>query len=195
MEAAAKTDRREALLDAAIEVVAAQGLRGLTHRAVEAQAELPHGSTTYYFGTRHDLLTALMAHMAFRASSALEPVARQLTLRLADRSQPIDIDSISDAMIQWIDAEAGMELARYELQIAGARDDELKAIMSESCAVFRRLCEPIVIACGSTNPTRDAEILQSAVDGWMFHRLTDVNPDDETVRRGVRLILGAIAND
>lgn len=195
MEASAKTDRRTALLDAAIEVVAAQGMRGLTHRAVEAHAGLPHGSTTYYFGTRHDLLVALMMHIAERGRAAVDPIAHQLTLQLADRSQPVDLDGIGDAMIAWIDLEGQMELVRYELQITGARDPETKALMTEACDTFVTICQPIVIALGSTQPAVDAKIVQAAVDGWMLSRLTNASPDDQTIKRGIKLLLGAIANE
>src|SRR3954451_5662947 len=92
-------DRREALLEAAIRVVAAQGMRGLTHRAVELEAGVPHGSTTYYFGTRHDLLVALMGYMAERGRRAIEPIVAGLTLTLADRSKPVDLDGIASALI------------------------------------------------------------------------------------------------
>ena len=30
------------------------------------------------------------------------------------------------------------------------------------------MCEPIAIACGSPDPKRDAQVIQAAVDGWMF---------------------------
>lgn len=195
MEASPKTetvDRRDLLLEAAIRVISDQGMRGLTHRAVEAEAGVPHGSTTYYFGTRHELLTALMAYMAERGRRETEPIARAMTLMLADRSKPIDLDGIAKAYVAWIDASAEIELARYELQVTAARDPEMKQLMTENCDVFRRMCEPIVIACGSSNPVRDSHILQAALDGWMFDRLTHSEPSDETIVDGMKMLLGAI---
>ena len=194
MEAAIKVDRREALLDAAITVVAEQGMRGLTHRAVETQAGLPHGSTTYYFGTRHDLVVALMQHMAETGRRAVEPIARQLTLAMADRSREFDVDTVADGLIQWIDVAASMELARYELQVTSARDPEMKQLMIDTCDIFRQLCEPVVIACGSKNPERDSTVMQAAVDGFMFKRVT-IGMTDETIKRGIRVMLGAIGDE
>lgn len=195
METEVKTDRREELLEAAIRVVSQQGMRGLTHRAIETEAGLPHGSTTYYFGTRHDLLVALMAYMAERGGRALEPIAKQLTLQLADRSRPFDIAGLAQAMVAWIDSEAHVELARYELQVTAARDPEMKQLMTQNCHTFQELTLPIVIACGSKQPELDAELVQAAVDGWMFQRLTTTDPDDEIIPRGIHLLLGAIANE
>lgn len=188
-------DRRELLLEAAIRVISQQGMRGLTHRAVETEAGVPHGSTTYYFGTRHDLLVALMAYMAERARRAMEPIARGLALTLADRSKPLDLDALADALIAWLDSESEMELARYELQVTAARDPEMKQLMTENCDVFRQMCEPIVVACGSKDPVRDSHIVQAAVDGWMFDRLTHAAPSDETFKRGIRVLLGTIGDD
>ncbi len=51
-------ERRDRLRDAAIEVLAEAGSRGLTHRAVDASAEVPQGTTKNYFPTRDALLRA-----------------------------------------------------------------------------------------------------------------------------------------
>ena len=59
-------DRRDAIADAAIHLVATRGLRGLTHRAVDAEAGLPPGSTSYYLRTRNALLTACVNRMLAR---------------------------------------------------------------------------------------------------------------------------------
>eukprot|EP01133_Synstelium_polycarpum_P022444 gene22444-26921_t len=50
-------ERRLALIDAAIEVLAREGARGLTFRAVDAQAAVPNGTASNYFSNRDDLLT------------------------------------------------------------------------------------------------------------------------------------------
>jgi DNA-binding transcriptional regulator YbjK len=188
-------DRRELLLEAAIRVVAQQGMRGLTHRAVEIEAGVPHGSTTYYFGTRRDLLVALMTYMRDRGQRAMEPIVQGLTLSLADRSKPVDLDAIAGALVAFIDSSSEIELARYELQVTAARDTEMKRLMTESCDVFRQMCLPIVIACGSPDPERDSHVVQAAVDGWMFDRLTHSDPHDETIKRGMKVLLGSIGNE
>lgn len=92
--------RRTALLDAAIEVLAAEGARGLTFRTVDAQAGVPVGTASNYFAGRDDLLTQVGAHVYLRFTpdaeeleqSAGPPTLEQLTaimcrvvLRLVDR--------------------------------------------------------------------------------------------------------------
>jgi DNA-binding transcriptional regulator YbjK len=188
-------DRRELLLEGALRVTAKQGLRALTHRAVEAEAGVPHGSTTYYFGTRQDLIVALIEHLRDKGRAEVEPIARGVTMMLADRSKPVDIALIAEGIVNWFDSQAEMELARFELQIAGARDPELKALMTECSRTFVQMCEPVVIACGSKNPPADARMLQSALDGWLIDRLTHEDPQIETITDGLRRLLESFSND
>jgi len=51
------------ITDAAIEVLAAQGVKGLTHRAVDTAADLPPGSTSYYLRTREALMEAAVQRL------------------------------------------------------------------------------------------------------------------------------------
>ncbi|GAA2032158.1 TetR/AcrR family transcriptional regulator [Catenulispora yoronensis] len=59
-----RKERRAVLADAAIAVVAEDGMRALTHRAVDVRAALPIGTTSAYFRTRQALLTALVRRLA-----------------------------------------------------------------------------------------------------------------------------------
>ncbi|MDV6260354.1 TetR/AcrR family transcriptional regulator [Rhodococcoides yunnanense] len=56
-------DRRTAIADAALGIVARDGLRALTHRAIDSALEYPAGSTSYYFRTKADLLAAVAARL------------------------------------------------------------------------------------------------------------------------------------
>lgn len=52
--------RSQLVADAAVTVLARDGLRGLTHRAVDSEAGLPHGSASNCFRTRSALLQAIV---------------------------------------------------------------------------------------------------------------------------------------
>ena len=52
--------RRALIADAAISTLASDGMRGLTHRAVDAQAAEPPGTTSRYFRTREALTDAVV---------------------------------------------------------------------------------------------------------------------------------------
>ena len=58
--------RRDLITDTAIRIVAEQGMRGLTHRAVDREAGLPEGSTSAYFRTRKALIEGLVERLAIQ---------------------------------------------------------------------------------------------------------------------------------
>jgi AcrR family transcriptional regulator len=58
------TRRRNALADAAIEVLGTVGIHKLSHRAVDERAEVPAGTAANYFPRRYDLLAAAAERVA-----------------------------------------------------------------------------------------------------------------------------------
>ncbi len=63
------TDRREHIADAGITLLAARGVRALTHRAIDEELGLPTGSTSYYARTKHDLLNLIVQRLATRTGA------------------------------------------------------------------------------------------------------------------------------
>src|SRR5690349_24244767 len=73
-------ERRTQLADAGLAVLAAEGARGLTHRAVDAAADLPAGTASNYFKSRDALLGALGERIFERLApdeAVLEPLAKR----------------------------------------------------------------------------------------------------------------------
>ncbi|MGP4113830.1 TetR/AcrR family transcriptional regulator [Streptomyces sp. 4N509B] len=56
-------DRRQRIIDAAVRLIAREGLAALSHRAVAAEADVPLGSTTYHFADRDELLLAALSQV------------------------------------------------------------------------------------------------------------------------------------
>src|SRR5947207_14398704 len=69
--------RRAALVDAAIEVLAREGARGLTLRAVDTEAAVPTGTASNYFANRDDLLTQAGARVYERLQPDEATIDRQ----------------------------------------------------------------------------------------------------------------------
>src|SRR4051794_11876280 len=70
--------RRRQLLDAAVAVLAADGLRGLTHRAVDRAAGLPEGSCSAYLRTRGALQQAVAEHVSGLLLADVDALAERL---------------------------------------------------------------------------------------------------------------------
>jgi len=190
-----QVDRRERLLREALLLVAAGGLQAVTHRAVERQAEVPHGSVTYHFGTRDDLVFAMVDRLAADCEREVALIAQGVAMALArsPRGDGLDVDQIADALTAWMDDDPPRHLARLELELAAARDPRLRTRMTDAALVFWRLCEPIVLALGSDDPELDGRAMAAMVDGLLLDRLAHEPTDPRVVRAALRRLLGAWA--
>ena len=149
--------------DAAIAVLAEQGARGLTHRAVDHAAGLPPGTTSNYARTRAALLTLALSRIA--------------ELDLAEGSAGVAGSGLADAVAQmvhrWI-TEPGQRqrfLARLELAFEATRRPELRAAYDEMGRAFRVEAGRLLAAAGSAHPERDAWTLIAWVEGTAFYAL------------------------
>src|ERR1700727_3687505 len=57
-------ERRRDLTDAAIDLLGSNGVHGVSHPKVDERAEVPAGSTSFYFRTRQALLHAVAGRLA-----------------------------------------------------------------------------------------------------------------------------------
>ena len=135
-------ERLEVIGDAAIEVIAAEGMRGLTHRAVDRAAGLPMGSTSYYARTRAALLELTMARIV--ALDQVSPRPGGLA------------ESIAGFAFEAITSGRTRMLARYEFALEATRRPELRAVYDEGGLLIRRLAVEALTAAGSTAPQRHA---------------------------------------
>ncbi|MER7014077.1 TetR family transcriptional regulator [Saccharopolyspora sp. NPDC000359] len=119
-------ERRIALVDAAIEVLARDGARGLTFRAVDAEAGVPKGTASNYFANRDDLLNQVGAHIHRRL--AIDPAVEGLQLppsrELLTELMRALYHHISDDRTGW--------LALLELRLEATRRPELQAALTRT---------------------------------------------------------------
>lgn len=120
-------ERRAALVDAAIEVLAKEGARGLTFRAVDTEAAVPPGTASNYFANRDDLLTQAGARVYERLQPDEVTVARQ-------RAATPDRETYALLMretVGRISAFRAGYLALLELRLEATRRPELRAVLTE----------------------------------------------------------------
>ncbi|MFC4010740.1 TetR/AcrR family transcriptional regulator [Nonomuraea purpurea] len=119
--------RRAALVDAAIEVLAREGARGLTFRAVDAQAEVPTGTASNYFSSRDDLFTQVGGRIYERLRPDPATIAASL-------SGPRDRERVSELMHELVDRVSAFRsgyLALLELRLEATRRSDLRAVLTE----------------------------------------------------------------
>jgi DNA-binding transcriptional regulator YbjK len=186
------TDRRTVLLDAALHVIGTRGLREATHRAVETEAGVPHGSVTYYFGNRDGMLAAAVGRMRELDEDRVAAMARQLVMAFASSGVDAVLDAVAEGGAAMFEENPVAMQARYEMLLAGSRDPALGALMRACTEVFWELAKPVVIAAGSTEPDGDARIIMAMLDGVFFDALTKGEYDPALLRRGLRQALRSV---
>ncbi|MCT7353597.1 TetR family transcriptional regulator [Streptomyces sp. 15-116A] len=119
--------RRAALVDAAIEVLARDGARGLTFRAVDTEAAVPTGTASNYFANRDDLLTQAGARVYERLQPDEATIARQ---RAAGRDRATYAQLMRE-LVGRIAAFRTGYLALLELRLESTRRPALRTILTE----------------------------------------------------------------
>ncbi|HET6293575.1 MAG TPA: TetR family transcriptional regulator C-terminal domain-containing protein [Kribbella sp.] len=176
-------DRRDAIADAAIHLVATRGLRGLTHRAVDAEAGLPPGSTSYYLRTRKALLDACVRRM----------LARDLT---AQASPDAGLEELLVGMVlDLVHNRTDDLVARYELSLEASRQPELREAIVQGGRQLRDGLTGLLEALGIPDAEEAAWPVAAMLDGLMYDRVagagTTMSPSayESAVRRAVGALL------
>jgi DNA-binding transcriptional regulator YbjK len=125
---AGNPERRAALVDAGITVLAREGARGLTFRAVDAEAGVPTGTASNYFTGRDDLLRQIDARLHIRL--APDPEVMEGLLRAA-RDRPLVTALMRDLMNRAVRDRTGY-LALLEMRLEATRRPELRASFTTS---------------------------------------------------------------
>ncbi|MFD7460204.1 MULTISPECIES: TetR/AcrR family transcriptional regulator [unclassified Streptomyces] len=125
---ASNPERRAALVDAGVEVLAREGARGLTFRAVDAEAGVPVGTASNYFAGRDDLLRQIDA----RVHTRLAPDPRVLSgLMRAPKDRALVTALMHDLMARAVRDRTGW-LALLELRLEATRRPELRESYTKS---------------------------------------------------------------
>lgn len=120
-------ERRAALVDGAIEVLAREGARGLTFRAVDAEAQVPAGTASNYFANRDDLLTQAGARIYER----LKPDDATMDLGLRGAHDREHLTALMKETVRRVAAFRTGFLALLELRLEATRRPDLRAVLTE----------------------------------------------------------------
>ncbi|WP_410643040.1 TetR/AcrR family transcriptional regulator [Amycolatopsis sp. lyj-346] len=118
-------ERRAALLDAAIEVLAGEGARGLTFRAVDQQAGMPVGTASNYFASRDEILN----HAGERVYERLVD-EEVIADGLAGPRDPARVTELMHALVDRVAAFPTGFLALLELRLEATRRPELRDVLT-----------------------------------------------------------------
>ncbi|MGB8791148.1 MAG: TetR family transcriptional regulator [Mycobacterium sp.] len=153
--------RRRELCDAAIELLAQDGARGLTHLRVDRRAGVADGSTSFYFHTRADLLRAVTDRVVSQDVADFE--AAMTAAKAADGDQEATLLSrlAEQAMRTAVEPERSRARARFELMMMSQRDPELAAVFRNLMDRFVAIGEEAVAQLQTRNAPRDTALVKA----------------------------------
>ncbi len=186
-------ERRAALADAGIVVLAREGARGLSHRAVDAECGVPAGTTSNYFRSRRALVEALIERIGVRLAPAPERL-RELAGREPGRE--LFADHLR-YIVERLTADPRVALALLELRLEAAR----RPAVAEVIGRWQREAFAADVAyndaAGLPGGTAEIALFHYAIDGFVLDRLTTpIDPGtsaDAVIDRLVDAVFGAPA--
>ena len=159
--------RRRELCDAAIQLLAEDGAKGLSHLKVDTRAGVPDGTTSFYFRTRSALLRAVADRMVELDLATLQAVA--------DSAGADDVSSASTLAKVVIQSGEEPQLsrtkARYELTMQATRDPAMGATLERATRAFTKLHHDIFVQL----LPHGAELDPAVVDDLTNVTLTFIN--------------------
>ncbi|MEU8631259.1 TetR family transcriptional regulator [Amycolatopsis sp. NPDC048633] len=170
--------RRAALVEAAAKLLVEGGFDAVRHRAVAERAGLPLASTTYYFDSLEDLVTAAVEH---HSNAELETGRRRLE-ELATRNRGVQatVELVLEMLLgpETDDPEADAEavLLRYERLVATGRRPYLRPLMRTLSVQLNELLTEIFARSGTPVTDADLERLVALVDGAVVNALIAIDP-------------------
>jgi DNA-binding transcriptional regulator YbjK len=184
-------ERRRALCDAAIKVLADHGSRGLTHAQVDRRAGMPDGTTSYYYRTREALLRGVGKRVAEIDIANLQSV----------NDEPANPDApfahlARLTLMQATGDGLALNRARHELLLRAAHDPDLADTSSEFVARMNVMAHA---AIARLQPgTDDPELLKAqstAVTTFLAGVFTRLVAGDRTINDAEQLsrLLQAVA--
>jgi DNA-binding transcriptional regulator YbjK len=167
-------ERRHALADAGLRVLAESGARGLTHRAVDTEAGVPLGTTSNYFRSRDALLGGLGERIMERFAPD-EAVVAELAGREPGRDLFVDYLRY---ILERTTAQPELTRALIELRLGAARRPGLAEVLGTTLRQGYRDDVAYHATTGLAGGAFEIALLHYAMDGLLLDLLTtSIDPD------------------
>ncbi len=166
--------RKAALLDAAVEVIAEQGVAGVTHRAIAARAGMSTSTTSYFFSSLDQLVAAALHVVGERIVQRVDAVTAQVAgTELGPRES---IDRFVDAVLSEPEPDT---VAQFEIYLECRRRPQLQPTAHRIMASIERGAAASLTALGIAHPDERAPMVVALLDGLALHRHARPRPDTD----------------
>jgi len=182
-------DRRGVILDAALRLIANEGIDSVTHRRVAAAANVPLGSTTYYFESREALLRETFRRYLERV--------RALQNRVARTKPKTTVAGLVDYLVEVTQRgfeDEKMALAEYELTLFAARDEEIAEALHDWDAHMIGHLARAFDSMGAARPFDAAHTVLNMMRGHELDSLSRHDTNLPDLRRRLMVVVAALVN-
>ncbi|UUZ44166.1 hypothetical protein LP422_16585 [Janibacter limosus] len=180
-ESATLSPRKRLILESATKVVAAGGMRGLTHRAVDAEAGLSQGSTSGYLRTRLALVSALAEFIAAGLIDSVEELAGE---QQAGEPVATVVEHALDLFAGWL-REPEALLAKAELAQEAMRQPEVAEALEPARLRIEGIVGQILVRAGVGDVQTSAQAIIAAMEGVLASALAKPTAEREAYVREV----------
>lgn len=177
--------RRQELVAAAADLLRHGGFDAVRHRAVAERAGLPLASTTYYFASLDDLVSA-----AVERTGRIELGEGRAQLDGLTADEPAALAEIFlDLLVGPESRHGGLDavLLRYERLVGSGRRPYLAPLMRAMRVELDALLSEIAVRSGVPLDETALRDLVSLIDGAVINALIEADPDPRAAAREVLL--------
>jgi DNA-binding transcriptional regulator YbjK len=184
------------IIEAALQIIAREGVRAITHRVVAREAGVSLGSTTYYFKDIDDLISSSFEQWREQAASLVDPQAQKVKASVEKMSAAGKVSAdelaahLTKSMQRYLRLQLAdrqnrlIEIAFYQEAVYNPRVNKLvHANRERELKVLRSLFEVL----GSSDAAADAELLTTLMHELERLALMDEKPARTNKRH--RLVL------
>jgi DNA-binding transcriptional regulator YbjK len=170
--------RRAALADSAIAILADQGIHKLTHRNVDRHAGVPLGTTANYFPQRDELLDAAahrIVELVLKDTSAAAGAEPPRPLR-----GPQLANLLGDSLYVAATDQRSRYLAIYELLLEATRRPHLRSTLAAISVATEDATLALHHQLGLRSTRAEVQAMTTLYGGALFALVTTVSPDGIT---------------
>ncbi|MDA1587356.1 TetR/AcrR family transcriptional regulator [Acinetobacter ursingii] len=161
----AQVEIKEVIVDAALETIVQEGVRGATARRIAEQANLSPGTITYHFESIDEILSAAFKRM-------IKQITEAFTARLQEAT---DDQSAREAVVDLICGDVWATprhmLLSFELYAFASRKPEYRKVMEE----WMERCQQ---ALQLHFEPKTARALDAVIEGCTIHKTLNSEPVD-----------------
>jgi DNA-binding transcriptional regulator YbjK len=169
-----RAERRGAIIDAAVRIIATKGLPALTHRAVAHEARVPLAATTYYFSSKDEILREALEALAAAEVERLAAIAS--TIRSVESPDEL-AGLVAEALFPDPGEAEQRWIAQFEIYLEAARNPALRPAVEHWRSAFVEVAESALRVAGAPDAKGRAELAVAGMNGLLMDRVRGIGDD------------------